>query len=92
MLLYFFRSLLDSFQHNADFGYQQHGKHDQEYKEGCLYRAGFQSGNGSIHRKQILNSPRLTSYFGNYPSRLTCNIGQRNTPKSNPMQPIAFDN
>lgn len=44
MLLYFFRSLLDSFQHNADFGYQQHGKHDQEYKEGCLYRAGFQSG------------------------------------------------
>lgn len=85
-----FGTLLNSFQHDADFSNQQYRKKYQKYKESSLDRTSFQSGYGRIYRKQILNCPRLATDFGHNPSRLTGKISQRNACQSNIMQPIYF--
>ena len=82
-----FRTFPDSLYHDTEFSNHQYGKHNQEDEEGSLYRTGFQTGNSRIHRKHILNGPRLTTDFGYNPSGLTGNVSQRNTPQGNMMQP-----
>lgn len=75
--LYCLRSFLYGLNHNIDFSNQHNSKQYQENKESYLHGARLQLGNSGSHRQHILNSPRLTTYFGYHPTGLSGNIPQR---------------
>ena len=81
------RALLDSLAHDVDLSHEHDREEQEEECEGDHHRRSFDLRDSCMDGQEVLDSPGLTTHFGDDPACFTCYPCQRSEDDTCPEEP-----